>query len=141
MPNSSSWFIGSIWKQGASLKAIVELLNHRGHRPANGKQWHRQSVWNVLTNQKYCGVNVWGVNSKGKYNTHKGGAIVQKKKGNRKQAGKSSTVDTHGLKKRLSYLERMISNGAERILNAPASIVDDLYAQLDKLQRERDELQ
>jgi hypothetical protein len=41
----------------------------------------------------------------------------------------------------LSELERIISNGAERILNAPASIVDDLYAQLDKLQRERDELQ
>ena len=41
----------------------------------------------------------------------------------------------------MSELERIISNGAERILNAPASIVDDLYAQLDKLQRERDELQ
>ena len=120
----------------------MELLNHRGHRPANGKQWHRQSVRNILTNQKYCGVNVWGVNSKGKYNTHKGGAIVQKKKkGTRKQAGKSSTVDTRGLKKRLSDLERMISNGAERILNAPASIVDDLYTQLDKLKRERDEIQ
>ena len=35
----------------------------------------------------------------------------------------------------------MNSIGAERILNAPASIVDDLYAQLDKLKIERDEIQ
>jgi hypothetical protein len=58
-----------------------------------------------------------------------------------KQCGKSSPVNTRGLKKQLSELERMNSIGAERTLNAPASIVDDLYAQLDKLKIERDEIQ
>ena len=35
----------------------------------------------------------------------------------------------------------MNSIRAERTLNAPASIVDDLYAQLNQLKIERDEIQ
>jgi DNA invertase Pin-like site-specific DNA recombinase len=39
--------------------AIAEELNRRG-LTYGGRTWKREAVWNILTNKKYIGTNVWG---------------------------------------------------------------------------------
>jgi len=49
-------------------------------------------------------------------------------------------VDSKRLRKRIEDLDRRIEQGAERVFSAPETIVDRLYAKLDGLRREREQL-
>ncbi len=50
-------------------------------------------------------------------------------------------VDVKPIRKRIEDLDRQIDQGAERIFSAPEGLVPKLYAKLDQLRAERDELQ
>jgi site-specific DNA recombinase len=50
-------------------------------------------------------------------------------------------VDQRRLRKRLEVLDQQIDTGAERVFTAPEAIVPKLYAKLENLRQERDQLQ
>jgi site-specific DNA recombinase len=50
-------------------------------------------------------------------------------------------VDQRRLRKRIEDLDRQIDTGAERVFTAPETIIPKLYAKLEKLRQERDQLQ
>jgi len=50
-------------------------------------------------------------------------------------------IDCKRLRKKIQDLDQKIDQGAERVFSAPEGIVDRLYAKLDELRRERDNLQ
>ena len=52
-----------------------------------------------------------------------------------------SPVDQRQLRKQIEGLDTKIDTGAERVFTAPAGIVPKLYAKLDELRQERDQLQ
>ena len=58
-------FDGSLAGEGA--KAIASSLNADGHRTPRGKPWRTQGVLNVLRNEVYTGVRLWGKVAKARY--------------------------------------------------------------------------
>jgi site-specific DNA recombinase len=59
---------------GRSLRQISEALYRRGvASPRGGPRWSRTSLLTVLSNRKYLGDWVWGVQTNGKYHQHTGG--------------------------------------------------------------------
>lgn len=52
-----------------------------------------------------------------------------------------SPVDQRRLRKHIEALDKQIDTGAERVFTAPETIVPKLYAKLEKLRQERDQLQ
>ncbi len=49
---------------GDGSKTIAEGLNTDGHRTVRGKAWTKQGVLNILRNEVYAGVRVWGKNAR-----------------------------------------------------------------------------
>lgn len=49
--------------RGKSAAAIAAQLNRQGTKFINGKPWTESNVYNILTNEKYMGVNIWGKTS------------------------------------------------------------------------------
>ncbi|NLF73192.1 MAG: recombinase family protein [Candidatus Anammoximicrobium sp.] len=52
-----------------------------------------------------------------------------------------SPVDERHLRKRIEALDQQIDAGAERVFSAPEALVPKLYAKLEKLRQDRDQLQ
>ncbi len=51
---------------GDGGKAIASKLNHEGLRTRRGKLWTTQAILNILRNETYTGVRLWGRNFKGR---------------------------------------------------------------------------
>ena len=49
---------------GKGLTEVVRKLNRKGILTSRGKSWGKTSLYNILTNEIYTGVYVWGRNSK-----------------------------------------------------------------------------
>jgi len=58
----------------------------------------------------------------------------------KRRRGKPSAKDPRGIQKRIAQLDREIEQGAERVFNAPAELVDTLYRKLGERRQERDRL-
>lgn len=63
------------------------------------------------------------------------------KQAQREAAEPVSPVDQRQLRKRIEALDQQIDRGAERVFTAPETIVPKLYAKLEELRQERDQLQ
>ena len=75
-----------------------------------------------------------------------GDAAIERMRGRIKQAQAQaaepvSPVDQRQLRKRIEILDRQIDTGAGRIFTAPEALVPKLYAKLETLRQERDQLQ
>jgi len=53
---------------GEGSKTIAEGLNMDGHRTTRGKAWSKQGVLNILRNEVYTGVRIWGKAKRSKAN-------------------------------------------------------------------------
>jgi len=53
---------------GEGSKTIAEGLNMDGHRTTRGKAWSKQGVLNILRNEVYTGVRIWGKANRSKAN-------------------------------------------------------------------------
>src|SRR5262249_47179098 len=45
--------------KGIGCTAIAEHMNENGKLKPDGKQWYCRDIWNIVTNPKNAGFNVW----------------------------------------------------------------------------------
>lgn len=61
--------------EGAGYSAIIEELNGKGFRTKRGVEFGKNSLYEILRNEKYCGVYTYNVstakNAEGKFNRHR----------------------------------------------------------------------